>query len=60
MLYETKNLDMKYEINGFDNVFENKNLMQLKQVLRFLRKANLENSGLYGLVGGGKIFYIAS
>ena len=51
---------MKYKINGFDNVFENKTLMQLKQVPRFLTKANLENSGLYGLVGGGKIFYIAS
>ena len=25
---------MKYEINGFENVFENKNLMQLRKVTR--------------------------
>ena len=44
---------MKYEIDGFDNVFENKDLIQLRKVPRFLRKANLE-SRVVGVIGGGK------
>ena len=42
---------MKYEINGFDDVFENQNFIQLREVCRFLRKAELES--WVGL-GGGK------
>ena len=34
---------MKYEINGFDDVFENKNFIQLREVPRFLREADLES-----------------
>ena len=34
---------MKYEINGFDDVFVNKNLIQLRKVPWFLREANLES-----------------
>ena len=45
---------MKYEINGFDNVFENKNLIQLRKVSRFLREANLE-SWVVWIIGGGKL-----
>ena len=45
---------MKYGINGFDDVFKNKNLIQLRKVPRFLREANLESWGLYGLGGRGK------
>ena len=44
---------MKYEINGFDNVFENKDLIQLRKVPRFLGEANLE-SRVVGVIGGGK------
>ena len=40
---------MKYEISGFDDVFENKNFIQLREVPQFLRK----QTWLYGL-GGGK------
>ena len=43
---------MKYEINGFDDVFENQNFIQLREVRRFLRKAELES--WVGL-GGGKL-----
>ena len=39
---------MKYEIDGFEDVFENKNLIQLRKVTRSrLREANLE-SWIYG------------
>ena len=37
-----KNLHEKYEIHGFEDVFENINLEKLRKVVWFLRDANLE------------------
>ena len=39
---------MKYEINGFEDVFKNKNSIHLKKVARSQREANLE-SWIYGI-----------
>ena len=38
-----KNLHAKYEIHGFEDVFENTNLEKLRKVAWFLREANLES-----------------
>ena len=38
-----KCLHTKYEINGFEDVFENKNLEKLRKVAWFLRESNLES-----------------
>ena len=50
---------MKYGINGFDDVFKNKNLIQLRKVPRFLREANLE-LGVVWVRWQRQIFYIAN
>ena len=39
---------MKYEINGFEDVFENKNLIQLRKVTRSLKGSKLGESWIYG------------
>ena len=52
MLYETKKLG--YEISGFDDVFENKNFIQLREVPQFLRETTL-----VVWVRWRQIFYIA-
>ena len=49
-----KNSDMKYEISGFDDVFENKNFIQLREVPQFLRETTL-----VVWVRWRQIFYIA-
>ena len=54
-----KNSDMKYGINGFDDVFKNKNLIQLRKVPHFLREANLE-LGVVWVRWQRQIFYIAN
>ena len=38
-----KNLHRKYEIQGFEDVFENINLEKLRKVAWFLREANLKS-----------------
>ena len=38
-----KNLHGKYEIHGFQDVFENINLEKLRKVVWFLREENLES-----------------
>ena len=38
-----KNLHVKYEIHGFEGVFENTNLQKLRKVAWFLKEANLES-----------------
>ena len=38
-----KNLQVKYEIHGFEDVFENTNLEKLRKVAWFLKEAHLEN-----------------
>ena len=46
---------MKYEINGFENVFENKNLMQLRKVTQSRGKQIWRA----GIMVGGKFYGIA-
>ena len=38
-----KNLHVKYEIHGFEDVFESTNLEKLRKVAWFLKEAHLEN-----------------
>ena len=49
-----KYLHVQFEINGFQDVFENANLEKLRKVTWFLKEANFEK---LGCVGGGKFLY---
>ena len=49
---------MKYEINRFEDVFENKNLIQLRKVTRS-RVEGSKFGELDGFVVGGKFYGIA-
>ena len=48
---------MKYEINGFEDVFENKNLIRLREVTRS-RGKQIWRAGFFMVGAGGKFYGI--